>query len=184
MARNAAAYDFSLFEPYDYGTAAPKYEPEYSPGEIKKLPDKQKQANKKKSQSVSNSARKATYRSFFSAAKVISCVFCVFSAICLAIYLNVTLDETAAQISSVESNIEIAKSENIRLESALEGMVSIDKIEDYAENNLGMIKLENYKITYFESDEDNHVVVSGGKSYSESQIGSKIKDLTEYIFNN
>ena len=47
-------------------------------------------------------------------------------------------------------------------------MVSIDKVEDYAERQLGMVKLENYKITYFESDEGNHVVVSGGKSYRNS----------------
>jgi hypothetical protein len=80
-------------------------------------------------------------------------------------YLNCTLDATANSITKIENEINMARSENIRLSSALEGMVSIDKVEDYAENQLGMVKLENYKITYFNSDEGNHVVVSGGKHY-------------------
>lgn len=182
MAQNSAAYDFSLFEPYDYGTAAPQLEPDYEPDEPKRAPKKNN--NKKKQYGASSAARKATRASSISSLKVIACVFFVFSFVCLAIYLNVTLDETATEIASVEKSIDIAKSENVRLLSALEGMVSIDKIEDYAENNLGMVKLENYKITYFESDEGNHVVVSGGKSYSESQAGTKLKNLTEYIFGN
>lgn len=179
MAQNVAAYDFSLFEPYNYGSAAPVIEPEYIPDEPDRV--RKKSVKKNNSHGISNADKKATYASIISSAKVISCIFVIFSVISLAIYLNVKLDETARQISSVESDIEISKSENVRLLSTLEGMVSIDKIEDYAENNLGMVKLENYKITYFESEEGNHVVVSGGKSYSDTQAGSKLKNLTEYI---
>ncbi len=179
MAQGSAAYNFSLFEPYDYGTAAPELEPLYEPDEPVKTP------KKKKSQShgVSNEAKNATRVSFFRSVKAMLCVFCVFAVVCIAMYLNVRLDETAAAINSVEESIDVAKSENVRLHSALEGMVSIDKIEDYAENNLGMVKLENYKITYFESDEGNHVVVSGGRSY-DSQVGAKLKNFTEYFFGN
>lgn len=162
MAQSSAAYDISLFDWYDYGTSAPALEPEIKP--VRK-PEKKKSSQKKTSQSVSASAKNATRESLFKSVKVLACVFCIFSVICFAMYLNVMLDETASQINSIENNIEIAKSENIRLNSTLEGMVSIDKVEDYAENNLGMIKLENYKITYFESDEGNHVVLSGGREY-------------------
>lgn len=165
MAQSSAAYDITLFDWYDNGTSAPKLDPQYEPQEPVRVPKKKKSTQKKKSRNVSASARKATRTSFISSVKILSCVFCIFSVICFAMYLNVRLDETASQINSVESDIEIAKSENVRLNSALEGMVSIDKIEDYAENTLGMVKLENYKITYFESGEGNHVVISGGRSY-------------------
>lgn len=165
MAQSSAAYNISLFDWYDDGTAAPKLDPKYDPQEPSRLPKKKQTTRKKSSQSTSRSAKKATQASFISSMKVLACVFCVFSIICAAMYLNVRLDETASKINSVESEIEIAKSENIRLNSALEGMVSIDKIEDYAENTLGMVRLENYKITYFEADAGNHVVLSGGKSY-------------------
>lgn len=165
MAQSSAAYNISLFDWYDDGTAAPKLDPKYDPHQPARLPKKKQTARKKSSQSISKSAQKATAASFVSSMKVLACVFCIFSIICAAMYLNVRLDETATKINSVESAIEVAKSENVRLNSALEGMVSIDKIEDYAENTLGMVRLENYKITYFESDAGNHVVLSGGRSY-------------------
>lgn len=175
------AYDFSLFENY-YGTAAPELIPEYQPDEPVHQPKKEN--NKKHSHGVSNAELKATYVSFFKSIRVIACVAFVFAVVCVAMYLNVTLDETAKNIASVENNIQIAQSENVRLESALDGLVSIDKVKDYAENNLGMVKLENYKITYFESQEDNHVVVSGGKSYDSGSLSSKLQELKEYISNN
>lgn len=176
MASTQQAYDFSIFEPYEYGTAAPSLEPDYTPDEqIRKK-------KKRNSRSASRTEKKATFISFVNAFKVCLCFSFIFSVICAVINLNVKLDETAADITSTESKIEIAVSENIKLSSALDGMVSIDKIEDYAENTLGMVKLENYKITYFTSQEDNHVVVSGGKSYNDSQITAKLKNLKEYIF--
>ena len=164
MAQNQAAYKFSLFDSYDYGTSAPKLEPVYEP-EVKQ---KKKAPVKKQSKAASKAQVKATRASLVSSVKIVLVLVFIFSAFSMAMYLNGTLDETASQITRLESDINIARSENIRLSSALEGMVSIDKVEDYAERQLGMVKLDNYKITYFESDEGNHVVVSGGKSYRNS----------------
>lgn len=164
MAQNQAAYKFSLFDSYDYGTSAPKLEPVYEP-EVKQ---KKKAPVRKQSKAASKAQVKATRASLVSSVKIVLVLVFIFSAFSMAMYLNGTLDETASQITRLESDINIARSENIRLSSALEGMVSIDKVEDYAERQLGMVKLENYKITYFESDEGNHVVVSGGKSYRNS----------------
>lgn len=177
MAQSQNAYKFSLFDSYDYGTSAPKLDPVYEP-EVKT----QKKKKKVQSNKVTAAQKKATYASFLSSAKVISIVFVVFSLISIAMFLNVKMDETATRINAVQNEITIAKSENIRLESALEGMVSIDKVEDYAEQQLGMVKLEDYRITYFNSGEDNHVVVSGGKSYNNNSLSGKIEKLREYIF--
>ena len=179
MAQNQVAYNnFSLFGSYDYGTSAPKLDPAYNPHTS---PEKKTTVKKKQTQTVSKKAVKATQASFVMSVKILAVLTVIFSFFSVAMFLNGKLDETATDISRIESEIKIARSENVRLESALEGMVAIDKVEDYAENNLGMVKLENYKITYFESDEGNHVVVSGGKSYSDKQPGSKITGLSEYI---
>ncbi|MBR5233241.1 MAG: hypothetical protein IKW03_03420 [Clostridia bacterium] len=182
MAQSQLAYNnnFTLFGSYDYGTSAPKLDPVYEPQ--KKPAKKQTTVKKQKqTQTVSKSAVKATQASFIMSVKIVAVLAVIFSFFSVAMFLNGMLDETATDITKIESEIKVARSENVRLESALEGMVAIDKVEDYAENNLGMVKLENYKITYFESDEGNHVVVSGGKSYSDKQPGSKITGLTEYI---
>lgn len=172
------AYNFSMFDSYDYGTSAPQLEPLYEP---EKKPERKKNTNKKKAQSVSAAQRKATKVSYVKSAKILLGIFSVVSVLSIVLFLNVQLDETATRINAVRSEIEIAKSEKIRLESALEGMVSIDKVEDYAEQNLGMVKLEDYRITYFESGEDNHVVISGGKSYNDNSVFSKLGNLKEYF---
>lgn len=166
MAQNQTAYKFSLFDSYDYGTSAPRLEPVYEPEVIPQR--KSAPVKKKQIKHVSKAAVKATRASLVSSIRIVAILSCIFAVFSIAMYLNGMLDETATKITRLESDIKIAQSENVRLSSALEGMVSIDKVEDYAEENLGMVKLENYKITYFDSDNGNHVVVSGGKHYRDS----------------
>ena len=180
MAQKQAVYNnFSLFGSLDYGTSAPKLDPYYEPQTTPRKKTAAPAKKKKQSQSVSAAAVKATKASLISSIKIILVLACVFAAFSAAMYLNGMLDATANKITRVESDIKIAQSENVRLASALEGMVSIDRVEDYAEKNLGMVKLENYKITYFESDEGNHVVISGGKTYRNSGE-NKNSDSAEY----
>lgn len=180
MAQSSEAYDFSLFEPYEYGTAAPKYEPDYEREERYQRPAVKRQ---KKERAVSQSEKRATIQAGIKAAKLVMTVAVIFMFIGSGLYLNGKLDETARDISRIQSQIEIAKSENIRLNSKLEGMVSVDKIENYAENVLGMVKLEDYKVKYFNNDTGNKVIVSGGKTYSSSDgILGKIRRLFENIF--
>lgn len=180
MAQSSEAYDFSLFEPYEYGTAAPEYEPDYEREERYERPAVKKQ---RQQSAVSQKERRATARSRANAVKLLAAAAVIFMFIGSGLYLNGRLDETARNISRIESQIEIAKSENIRLNSKLEGMVSVDKIENYAENVLGMVKLEDYKVKYFNNDAVNRVIVSGGKTYSDSQgIWGKIQSFFENIF--
>ncbi|MBO5934555.1 MAG: hypothetical protein J6Q94_03605 [Clostridia bacterium] len=179
MAQNRNnVYNFSMFDSLDYGTSAPKLEPVYEP----ETAPKKKQAVKKKKASVSvNAQKKEALASYISGAKILLSVFSIAFVLGIVLFLNVKMDETATKINAVQSEINIAKSENVRLESTLEGMVSIDKVEDYAEQTLGMVKLENYKITYFDSGESNHVVISGGKSYNTNPLATKFENVKEYF---
>lgn len=179
MAQNQTAYKFSLFDSYDYGTSAPQLEPVYEP-EVRPQRKSAPVKKKKQSKSVSKAAVMATRASLVSSIRIVAVLAGIFAVFSMAMYLNGMLDETATEITRLESDIKIAQSENVRLSSALEGMVSIDKVEDYAENNLGMVKLENYKITYFDSDKGNHVVISGGKTYRDSGEDSEINAISEY----
>lgn len=178
MAQSQNIYKFSMFDSLDYGTSAPQLEPAYEPEVI---PEKKQTVKKKKATSVNKSQKNAARASYISSAKILLSVFSVAFVLGIVLFLNVKMDETATRINAVQSEINIAKSENVRLESALEGMVSIDKVEDYAEQTLGMVKLENYRITYFDSGESNHVVISGGKSYRENSLASKFETLKEYF---
>lgn len=165
-----AAYDFSLFEKYDYGTAAPELTPVYKPEEPVELPVRKNRENTKTSSKSSKILKSSTVASLLRSLSIVSVVVFVLGFMFYAMHLNSSLDKKAKMINSIETEIEIAKNEQIRLNSELNGVVSFDKLKDYAENTLGMVKLESYKITYFETETENKVVLSGGKSYESGLI--------------
>ena len=83
----------------------------------------------------------------------------------------------------MESQIEIEKGETVRLNAELSSKISTDKIEDYAENVLGMVKAENYQINYIDLSEGDQILISGDKTANgESELTGKIKELIAYIF--
>ena len=87
------------------------------------------------------------------------------------------------QISSVQSELSIAQGESVRLNAELNGMISTEKIENYAENVLGMVKAESYQISYIDLSEGDKIVVSGDRTLDENgNITKKIKELFAYIF--
>ncbi|MBQ8575974.1 MAG: hypothetical protein IJ447_08015 [Clostridia bacterium] len=68
---------------------------------------------------------------------------------CRVEYTNYQLD-----LNSAQSELSIAQSENIALQMKYNSMMSIDKVEEYAQSKLGMVKRESYQISYFDiSDE-------------------------------
>lgn len=179
------AYDFSLFEPRDYGTSAPKYDPQPRQPQRRKAPDTKKPQPRKPRQTSapvqqsffaelitimrqnkpSKSAVVSTRVSAVKALKTIALALVLFSMISSLIYCRVTIDNIGREITTVDSKISEAKSEQVRLQTQLDSMISLDKVEDYAVNVLGMVKLENYKITYFNVCDGDQVVFSGNKEY-------------------
>lgn len=188
MAQNQYVYNFSLFDSLDYGTSAPKFEPEFEPytePTPKKKSNQTKKANSHKSkstvvrQTAMQKAHAKQTRLRIYGIIAVSIIFVGLFACMLG--LNGSLDENATKINAVQSRIDEAKSEQIRLEAELDGLVSVDKLDYYAVNVLGMVKLEDYKITYINSEEDNHVVISGGKSYNSGTVATKFMQIKEYF---
>ena len=187
MAQNQYAYNFSLFDSLDYGTSAPQIIPEIEPVKEparKKAPVKTVKIAKpaKKTVERASAAQKAaSKRSAVQSFALLAVVFVVVALFAGMIGLNSSLDEKVTKINVVQAQINEAKSEQIRLEAQLDALVSVDKIDDYAVNVLGMVKLEDYKITYIDNVEDNHVVISGGKSYDDESTGLSFLKIKEYL---
>ena len=150
-------YSFNLFDTIDYGgTSAPKYEPSYEPykepshkkANVKKsAPKKAKAAAKKTVKMTKAQTEQAAFnRVVFAVGAAVAAIF--FSLFACMLALNGMIDANIAEINKVDTKIAEAQSDQIRLEAELDAAVSIDKIDDYALNVLGMIKLEDYKITY------------------------------------
>ncbi|MCL2014339.1 MAG: septum formation initiator family protein [Oscillospiraceae bacterium] len=133
MARNNLAYDLNR-----YSTAGKAHEPELI-RDIKKDPVRKKSVN------------------LFAAVTVMAAILALTFAM---IYTHVRLSEVGGDI--VRANTELAKVENehklLRME--LESAKSISEIEEYAKNELGMIKQDRSRIeSFYGPKEDNFEIV-------------------------
>lgn len=107
--------------------------------------------------------------------------FC-FAMLTVLLMMQTKCDMLMTDIAGVQRDIEIAEGEHVRLNAELSSMISSDKIENYAENVLGMVKAESYQISYIDLSEGDEIVVSGDKSTEESSdFATKLKALFAYL---
>lgn len=162
MAQNTR-YNIELFEPAAPGTAstAPKIRPNNARPELKVLEKPRMTAAQIKAQNI-RSLRKTLK------------IFAV-AGICLlflgaVIYSTLQLDEINRDIASVDKKISIAQSEKVRLNMELNSIVSLDKVEDYAANTLGMSKVQSYQVVYVDLSSSDRVIMAGGKETDSTNV--------------
>ena len=96
------------------------------------------------------------------------CICLFFFAI--VIYSTLQLDEINRDIASVDQKISIAKSEKVRLDMELDSIISMDKVEDYAANTLGMSKVQDYQVVYVDLSSSDRVIMAGGKETEDANV--------------
>lgn len=160
------SYKFEYFEPkaVSTGSAAPKIKPQPQ----KKPQLKVLQTPKPTRAQLQNEAKQNSRQ----ARKIlaIACVVMLFMA--MVIYSRVQLDEINREINQVESAMKIAQSDTVRLTNELNSIISINKVEDYALNNLGMVKVQDYQVVYVDLSGEDSVVKANGKN-TEQQVINK-----------
>ncbi len=154
------AYDLNLFGAESFSTAIPVIDlPDPEPQKVKKTAAKPKTTELTKTRADSMAETKQALKVF----AVILIMFSLFVGV-LSARLNVY--ELKALAAEKEIMLDEAISENIRLNMALNALMSREKVEDYAVNVLGMQKIERYQIHYFDDRDGDKVVVSGGDTVS------------------
>jgi cell division protein FtsL len=116
------------------------------------------------------------------AMRILAATTVLLTLIGFLVYSQVRLDELTRQLTDIQNKTTVVQSDNTRLESELSSKISLDKVEDYAENTLGMVKVENYQIQYVDLSGQDKVVVSGNKTYAKtssaaSGLKAKLKSL-------
>ncbi len=150
------AYDLSLFGSQAFSTAIPVIDlPEPEPQK------KEKPSAKPKASAVANT-RAETMAETKQALKIFAVILVMFSLFVGVLSARLNVYELKALANEKEILLDEAKSENIRLNMALNALMSREKVEDYAVNVLGMQKIERYQIYYFDDRDGDKVVVSGG----------------------
>lgn len=145
MANETLALDLDLFDNDKNG---------YIPEDIQKKRTKKFELLGDKAstpQRVAHDAKTTRAAAIKACAFMLATLFVVGSLI----YVRVVLTKLESKLSEEQANLSISQSEYTSLQMKYNTLLSPDKVEDYAKNELGMVKRENYQIRYFDlSGED------------------------------
>ncbi|MBR5202310.1 MAG: hypothetical protein IKW45_03510 [Clostridia bacterium] len=158
------SYNIEQFEPRVVSTsnAAPKMKP---------APQKRPQLELvRKPRPNATQVRGETQLAARQAKKIFVIAMTILMFMAMVIYSRVQLDEINRDISNKESAIELAQSDSIKLNNALSSMVSINNVEEYAANVLGMVKVQDYQVVYVDLSSNDSVVVANGKQTGQSDV--------------
>ncbi|MBP5460356.1 MAG: hypothetical protein J6Y62_09415, partial [Clostridia bacterium] len=87
---------------------------------------------------------------------------------------RVQVDELDQKLTEINQQISVIESDNTRRNMELNASVSLEKVDQYARNELGMVKISDYQVNYIKLSEEDMVEVSGGKSHDKN-LAQKIK---------
>ncbi len=147
------AYDLRLFE----STAAPRRAPN-------RAPERRPKPKIVKRPAPTAAQLRAQQRAAFrQSVKVLSLSALVLVLFAARLYGSARLDEVNHQVADLEDQLSIVSSENTRLNMELKSRVSLERVEEYATNVLGMVKQGNYQIEYVDLAEADGVVVADGE---------------------
>ena len=88
-------------------------------------------------------------------------VFLTVAVICLSVYTvysNMMLTKVKSQITNKSAELVEIQSENIYLDYQIESMVTLHSAEEYAQNVLGLIKLDSAQIEYVNLEKENVII--------------------------
>lgn len=148
-------FAFDLFE--THGTAAPvrreerREAPQQQPSPLRRVPKKSKKQMAQQRRSA-----------FFRSAVIMGFATAMLFVFCMQISVGAKQYELSRAIADVESDLQVAKSENVRLNAELNGITSIDKICTYATDVLGMCKAESYQVECIDLSEGDVILFAGG----------------------
>ena len=103
----------------------------------------------------------------------------IVSLIIAVIYTNASITQTTNQIAKTQKAITEIESEKAYLEFTLESRMSLDEIETYAVNVLGMVKMDSSQVEYVEIESENKTEFSGEKLAD--KIGEAVEPVLSYF---
>lgn len=159
MARNSLAYDLSVYEP--------KKQPAPSSAQTPAIQHKKNPAPVAR--------RESAFRFFLKA------VVCM-AVLCAVLYGKVETNALFADIHSLENQLKELQSEYITLQAEYEARTSLKNVEDYAENVLGLKKLDKAQIEYVDMPGKSVIeIVEAENKNIFIIIRNKLNELKEYL---
>lgn len=112
--------------------------------------------------------------------KLIAVVMVVIVACSAYLYGRMRLNEVNTAYTQVMAQIDILNSEKVRLDMALNEKMSLKNIEEYAQDNLGLKKLNVGQVHYISLEEEAVETAQTDSGYLD-KIGGFVKDIWNKI---
>lgn len=138
--------------------------------------------NSNSSENISNKNRFNYNNKKHSNIGVAVCGLVVTILLFVMIYGKVQVSALYTQISQEREVVEILESENIRMQSQIEGNMSLKNVESYAEDVLGLKKLDKSQIVYIQIQNEDVVEVVDTEQNIFVSIKEKFNSIIEYLF--
>lgn len=169
--KGAEAFDYSRINGNrrpQAGSTAPK---------IVQLPlgEPQQQQKPKVVKKTRKQLKAETKRANLRAMKALSVAVVLLCFVGIIIFSRIQLDEVSRDISNKKAKLTALQSDNTDLEMKINSMVSLDKVEEYAKDKLGMVKQEGYQVEYVNLSGSDKVLLSGGEKVKNNN-SEKTKD--------
>lgn len=97
------------------------------------------------------------------------------------VWYSVLRTELNDEISQKREELSRLESESVSLRAQQENSVDLTEVEDYAENVLGLVKLDRSQQEYLELEKTDQVVVSSGSSRVEKLAASFVKSFSAIL---
>lgn len=133
---------------YQYDTSPRKLKPEY---------ERVKEKYPKKSSARTNNKQKDIKKEKKMQRKVICYIIICFIALFIISYRYSVIDDTYAVLKEKKSDLAVLEKETTQLEANIESSINLTKIEEEAQNLLGMKKLSTDQIVYVTLPKTDHV---------------------------
>lgn len=164
------AYAIKAFD-NSRSSAAPAYVPEPK----KDFKVREKSRKKSKAQLI-HEQRLGIKKAVKTAAVSLLC----FSMLFGVIYTYAQKNELTHEIASLENDLAISQSENTRLNSELDSLVSMSMIDQYAVEKLGMTKMKSNQIKYIDISEYKQKRQAAAQAVlKQKQAGSKVQKQSD-----
>lgn len=92
--------------------------------------------------------------------KSVLCCVAVVTVFFAVMYNRAVYTELCNESTEFTKTLSELKSEETRLSLGIEGMVSMRRVEEYAQNQLGLIKAEGYQTTYVSFTSEDKVEIA------------------------
>lgn len=117
----------------------------------------------------------------YSVPKTVIFALAALSMFWLVIDSYVSLNSMYSKVSKAQSQLTELKSENVRLESKLQSQVSVRNVEEYAENILGMERLDSSQIKYVQIQDKDVVTLPASKENFFVSLKIRFGEFIEYL---